>query len=97
MSGVRCGGEFRTIFRTIPAPVAQWIEQRFPKPQVVCSIHAGGATDTRVSPDFVDPPIVWISRLFPTIPDITLVRRWSVRYIQDERRSPPEFVWFFTC
>ena len=24
------------------APVAQWIEQRFPKPQVACSIHAGG-------------------------------------------------------
>jgi len=29
--------------RTVPAPVAQWIEQRFPKPQVACSIHAGGA------------------------------------------------------
>ena len=27
-----CGGEFRTTFRTIPAFVAQWIEQRFPKP-----------------------------------------------------------------
>ena len=24
------------------APVAQWIERRFPKPQVACSIHAGG-------------------------------------------------------
>ena len=40
---VRCGGEFRTTFRTIPAFVAQWIEQRFPKPQVACSIHAEGA------------------------------------------------------
>jgi hypothetical protein len=28
----------------IPAFVAQWIEQRFPKPQVACSIHAEGAT-----------------------------------------------------
>ena len=27
------------------APVAQWIEQRFPKPQVACSIHAGGAVE----------------------------------------------------
>ena len=39
---MRCVGEFRTTFRTIPASVAQWIEQRFPKPQVACSIHAGG-------------------------------------------------------
>ena len=39
----RCGGEFRTTFRTIPASVAQWIEQRFPKPQVAGSIPAGGA------------------------------------------------------
>ena len=31
----RCVGEFRTTFRTIPAFVAQWIEQRFPKPQAV--------------------------------------------------------------
>ena len=38
-----CGGEVRTTFRTIPAFVAQWIEQRFPKPQVACSIHAEGA------------------------------------------------------
>ncbi len=41
----RCVGEFRTTFRTIPAPVAQGIEQRFPKPQVACSIHAGGAVE----------------------------------------------------
>ena len=27
-----CGGEFRTTCRTIPAPVAQWIEHWFPKP-----------------------------------------------------------------
>ncbi len=40
----RCGGEFRTIFRTIPAFVAQWIEQRFPKPQVAGPIPAEGAT-----------------------------------------------------
>ena len=45
-----CGGEFRTTFRTIPAPVAQWIEQRFPKPQVACSIHAGGTTRESVRP-----------------------------------------------
>ena len=43
---VACVGEFRTTFRTIPAPVAQGIEQRFPKPQVACSIHAGSATRT---------------------------------------------------
>lgn len=41
----RCVGEFRTTFRTIPAPVAQWIERRFPKPQVACSIHAGGTNE----------------------------------------------------
>ena len=35
-------GEFRTTFRTVLALVAQWIEQRFPKPQVACSIHAEG-------------------------------------------------------
>ena len=40
---VRCGGEFRTTFRTIPAFVAQWIEQRFPKPQVAGPIPAEGA------------------------------------------------------
>jgi hypothetical protein len=40
-----CVGEFRTTFRTIPAFVAQWIEQRFPKPQVVGSIPTGGASN----------------------------------------------------
>ena len=45
---VRCVGEFRTTFRTIPAPVAQGIEQRFPKPQVACSIHAGSAVKTPI-------------------------------------------------
>ena len=35
--------EVRTTFRTIPASVAQWIEQRFPKPQVVGPIPTGGA------------------------------------------------------
>ena len=29
------------------APVAQWIEQRFPKPLVACSIHAGGVFPDR--------------------------------------------------
>ena len=42
----RCGGEFRTTFRTIPAFVAQWIEQRFPKPQVAGPIPAEGASRT---------------------------------------------------
>ena len=42
-SDARCVGEFRTTFRTIPAFVAQWIEQRFPKPQVAGSIPAEGA------------------------------------------------------
>ena len=41
----RCVGEFRTTFRTIPAFVAQWIEQRFPKPQVAGPIPAEGASD----------------------------------------------------
>ena len=41
---VRCVGEFRTTFRTIPAFVAQWIEQRFPKPQVAGPIPAEGAS-----------------------------------------------------
>ena len=39
----KCVGEFRTTFRTIPAFVAQWIEQRFPKPQVVGPIPTEGA------------------------------------------------------
>ena len=44
-------GGFRTTFRTIPASVAQWIEQRFPKPQVVGSIPTGGTM-------FVEPLVV---------------------------------------
>ena len=40
---LKCVGEFRTTFRTIPAFVAQWIEHRFPKPQVASSILAEGA------------------------------------------------------
>ena len=35
---------FGPHFAPSPAPVAQWIERRFPKPQVACSIHAGGAS-----------------------------------------------------
>ena len=35
---------FAPHFAPSPAPVAQWIEQRFPKPQVACSIHAGGTS-----------------------------------------------------
>ena len=34
---------FGPHFAPSPAPVAQWIERRFPKPQVPCSIHAGVA------------------------------------------------------
>ena len=45
----RCVGEFRTTFRTIPAFVAQWIEQRFPKPQVAGPIPAEGARTVWVS------------------------------------------------
>ena len=33
-------------FAPSPAFVAQWIEQRFPKPQVAGSIPAGGASRT---------------------------------------------------
>ncbi|MEY3557997.1 MAG: hypothetical protein RL374_703, partial [Actinomycetota bacterium] len=44
-----CGGEFRTTFRTIPASVAQWIEQRFPKPQVAGPIPAEGARTVLIS------------------------------------------------
>ncbi len=43
LDSARCVGEFRTTFRTIPAFVAQWIEQRFPKPQVAGPIPAEGA------------------------------------------------------
>ena len=39
---------FAPHFAPSPAPVAQWIEQRFPKPQVACSIHAGGTNEIRV-------------------------------------------------
>ncbi len=34
---------FAPHFAPSPAFVAQWIERRFPKPQVACSIHAEGA------------------------------------------------------
>ena len=34
-------------FAPSPAPVAQWIEQRFPKPQVAGSSPAGGAAAVR--------------------------------------------------
>ena len=40
---------FAPHFAPSPAPVAQWIEQRFPKPQVACSIHAGGTKSSKVS------------------------------------------------
>ncbi len=60
----KCVGEFRTTFRTIPAFVAQWIEQRFPKPQVVGPIPTEGASScprmctvgigiSRVDPNYV--------------------------------------------
>ena len=49
LDDVRCVGEFRTTFRTIPAFVAQWIEQRFPKPQVAGPIPAEGARTVWVS------------------------------------------------
>ena len=39
MQGV--SANFAPHFAPSPAPVAQGIEQRFPKPQVACSIHAG--------------------------------------------------------
>ena len=38
---------FAPHFAPSPAPVAQGIEQRFPKPQVACSIHAGSAQVVR--------------------------------------------------
>ena len=44
MDDARCGGEFSLHFALFLAPVAQWIERRFPKPQVACSIHAGGTS-----------------------------------------------------
>ncbi len=37
---------FTPHFAPSPAFVAQWIEQRFPKPQVAGSIPAEGATNT---------------------------------------------------
>jgi len=39
---------FAPHFAPLMAPVAQWIEQRFPKPQVACSIHAGGTMCTNM-------------------------------------------------
>ncbi len=41
-------GASRGAPRGCPAPVAQWIEQRFPKPQVVGSIPTGGAKKDQV-------------------------------------------------
>ncbi|MFM1751775.1 MAG: hypothetical protein RL119_737 [Actinomycetota bacterium] len=49
LDDMACVGEFRTTFRTIPASVAQWIEQRFPKPQVVGSIPTGGASSDQIA------------------------------------------------
>ena len=43
MQGV--SANFAPHFAPSPAPVAQWIERRFPKPQVACSIHAGGTNE----------------------------------------------------
>ena len=40
---------FAPHFAPSPAPVAQGIEQRFPKPQVACSIHAGSAAEIPVN------------------------------------------------
>gem|GEM_PF-2119334 len=39
-----CGVNFAPHFAPSPASVAQWIEQRFPKPQAAGSIPAGGAS-----------------------------------------------------
>ena len=35
---------FPVQYRTPDAPVAQWIEQRFPKPRAARSIRVGGTT-----------------------------------------------------
>ena len=40
--GQKKGKLFKKANEIAKAPVAQWIERRFPKPQVACSIHAGG-------------------------------------------------------
>ena len=42
IDGAWCDGNFVTQSAPLLASVAQWIERRFPKPQVACSIHAGG-------------------------------------------------------
>ena len=94
---VRCVGEFRTTFRTIPAFVAQWIEQRFPKPQVACSIHAGGAkwkwgipTGTRCGhPRFGDSFGLWFTAA------ITLYRRSTWRRVTPALRVIPSDVFVF--
>ena len=36
-----------SVVCTSSAPVAQGIEQRFPKPLVACSTHAGGANEIK--------------------------------------------------
>jgi|GEM_PF-4721703 hypothetical protein len=38
------------------APVAQWIEQRFPKPLVASSILAGGAISVSTCPGYLLAP-----------------------------------------
>ena len=48
MDDARCGGEFSLHFALFLAPVAQWIERRFPKPQVVGPIPTGGASRVRL-------------------------------------------------
>ena len=46
--GQKKGKLFKKANEIAKAPVAQWIEQRFPKPQVACSTHAGGAIEIGV-------------------------------------------------
>ena len=83
----------RTTIRSIPAPVAQWIERRFPKPQVAGSIPAGGAktmkSSARLTPTHLLVEVHGWARLLAPYPREIRVPRDSVT---DEVRMTTEDV-----
>ena len=58
---------FAPHFASSPASVAQWIERRFPKPQVGSSILPGGASTSREFLDWMRVCVARYSPLFSTV------------------------------
>ena len=70
---------FGPHFAPSPAPVAQWIERRFPKPQVACSIHAGGTNATPRTRDVRNA--ITRSGIVNTVPRTPTTLRLMVEYV----------------